>query len=82
MAGIRYYSVGVARSHNEGGGTVRVRKEYRPKRKFLKSMSFEKAVSKLEGSEKNSLLVMNRDLNPTTAPIGESPMVQFYPYSI
>ena len=40
-------------------------------------MSFEKAVSNLEGSEKSSLLVMDRDLNPTTAPIGESPMVQF-----
>ena len=51
--------------------------KHRPKRKFLKSIFFEKAVSNLQGSERDSLLVMDRDLNPTTAPIGESPMVQF-----
>ena len=57
-------------------GEDRFESEASPK-KFLKSMSFEKAVSNLEGSEKSSLLVMSRESNPTTAPIGESPMVQF-----
>ena len=58
-------------------GEDRFESEASPKKKFLKSMSFEKAVSNLQGSERDSLLVMDRDLNPTTAPIGESPMVQF-----
>lgn len=47
------------------------------KRKFIKSIFFEKAVLNLQGSEWNLLLVMDRDLNPTAAPIGENPMVQF-----
>ena len=74
VAGIRCTGVKVAHS------CMRERIGSNPKhrqKKFLKSMSFEKAVSNLEGSEKSSLLVMSRESNPTTAPIGESPMVQF-----
>lgn len=75
VAGIRCTGVKVA--HSCIMERIGSNPNHRPKRKFIKNMSFEKAVSNLEGSEKSSLLVMERDLNPTTAPIGESPMVQF-----